>query len=119
MKNKTTKKFTIKTKLWDCWRKEEKVAADYVLKGHKGISAKELKNSYFLRDLTVSYLATQKITAFELAARLKNALSLTYDPHKLIVESIGCWIGVKKEHGVQAYLTPKSILYTLRGDYNY
>ena len=80
----------------------------------KIMSKAEFKNSYFLRDLTVAYLESPKLTTRQLSERVRKFLRLSFCPRQTIINSIGLWIG---SDSVVCYLTEKKILYSLRGDY--
>ena len=86
------------------------------LKGLIGISKNKLRDSYFLRDITVCFLSDHrdgdlKISFRVLCNRIKKVLKLSYTPNRLIQDSICLWIGHENE--VVTLLTNKEILYKL------
>lgn len=118
------------TKNWQGWRKEERLEAEIVLKAARknsqGVSEstvkRRLRKSYLLRDLVVAALEksngeVSKEMVMQLNKALQGILNVKVNFSHMLAKSFRLWAtdgGYKK---VQAYITPKSILYTARGDY--
>jgi hypothetical protein len=110
-----TAAFSLDIDSWKGWRAEEKEDAKRVMESIMKASPAKLKESYFLRDVAVSFLEkhphpSEKDVEF-LAGRLKDLLKK--DVTKIVSDALKLWEG---DNSVQAYRTPKSILYTIRGD---
>lgn len=91
---------------------EESEAVGRAVKSLQKLSDEEMKDSYFLRDLVIACTEKIVVTKNELLERLeKLGISIS---KKTLNEAIDLWRG---DNSVQAYRTPKLLLYTLRGDY--
>lgn len=104
----------------DGWRKEELESAVKALKSLKKIrDAKHLRESYFFRDLCDAlldrYKDVSKIDVKHFAKRIKDTIGFKNENQiaKVLKDSLG-----RGPTSSTAYITPKSILYTLRGDYD-
>lgn len=115
---------------WTGWRAEEKLVArkciSYMRKlsvGKTEISLKrQLGNSYFLRDLIVAVLEKNNGVfsnddVFKLNSSIQKITNTNYNYNRMILKTFKLWSKNKGYEEVQRYLTPKSVLYTLRGDY--
>jgi len=124
MKLFNTRKFT-------CWRLEEKALANRYLKGvrsnYAGKSIRSVKvklnEGYLLRDVCIAMLDKHngRYNADDillLEKGLQSIIGVEIDLYNVVRSSMELWSRNEGYHSVQSYLTPKSILYTLRGDYD-
>jgi len=92
---------------------EEKEITEKSITSIKYLSKKEIINSYFLRDLSICLLEKKSINVETVLFKLKE-LGINSISKKDLENSIDLWHG---DSSVQAYRTPKLLLYTIRGDY--